>query len=226
MNRMQTNALVNGTLTAAAAPAVTIIKPFGKEQTVASGQNGFRFELELALPYAALSPVLDVLLQGKRLQVTEGLIDQHVVLDGCTLYGDAQHRLVAEVPFSGSYSGTAVVFGTPVYQSQLRRIELQNVAYDIKTNNLLLRGAKWLFGNLILNEIRKHASFDLTPLCTAAAARLTESLNKAWGKGLQAQGAVTDLNIIGIEAEEQQLRVQAQCTGRLELTVTEADLKL
>lgn len=224
----ETNALLNVQLRLAATPDIAIVKPSGNVQPVPVLQSntnaGFSFELETALPYDKLTKVLDVFLRGKRLEVSEGFFRQHVILNGCKLYPGMPHQLVAEVPFSGSYSGTFYVTGTPFYNPQSRHIEVQNVAYDLKTGSLLLKGAKWLFGNLILDEIKKYTAVDLTLFYGVMASRIAALLNQQWTKGIQASGDVTDLVITGLTAQKQQLLVRGRCTGNLKIILSEIEL--
>jgi hypothetical protein len=117
------------------------------------------------------------------------------------------------------------VTGIPLYNSGMRQIELQDVAYDLKTKSLLLKGAKWLFGGLILDEIKKVTAVDLTRFYTNAAARLTEVLNKTGAKGLQTAGTITDLTITGVEARQHELLIRGRCSGTLKLIVSEQLLK-
>ena len=221
-------ALLNANLSAALSPAITVIKASGATQAMPvaaeNGVNGFAIDLNFALPYDTLSNALQTFLQGKRLVITEGFFNQSVVLEGCTLYSDMQNKIVAEVPFSGSYSGTFYLTGTPFYNSSSRQVELQNVAYDLKTKSLILKGAKWLFGKVILDEIKKYTAVDLASFYTMAAARVTEFLNKEWTKGIAANGSVKTITITGLAAQQNQLVMTAQCSGELKLTISELQL--
>lgn len=221
------NTLLNANLSFTAAPALSFVTATGKERSVPGAPeegNGFAFDLDIALPYEGLSRVLNTFLRRKPLTLSEGFIRQQVLLEGGKIYPDLQGRLVAEVPFSGSYSGTIFIIGLPVFNPQSHQIELQQVSYDLKTSSLLLKGAKWLFGNLVLEEIKKRSIVNLAPLYSAAAARIAELLNKPWGKGVHASGSVEALAITHLAAQKQQLLLRLRCTGRLKLMVTEAAL--
>jgi hypothetical protein len=216
--------LLNLNLRLAATPAIRLEKATGVQTVPLStetGGNGFSFEVDATLPYDKLSGVLHAFLQGKRLELTEGFIRQHLILEGAKLYPDPQNKLVAEVPFSGSFHGTLYVMGTPFYNVETRRVELQEVTYDLKTKSLLLKGAKWLFGSLILDEIKKFTAVDVTKFYSTAAARLTEGLNKMRATGVQATGAITDITITSISARQHELLIRGQCRGTLELTLSE-----
>ena len=220
----QKAALLNLSLRLATTPAVSVIKASGIEQPTpaidANASNGFAFEMEATVSYNALNQVLHTFLQGKRIELTEGFINQHVIIEGCKL-DSSGNNLLAEVPFSGSFNGILYLNGTPFYDPQLRRIELQDVAYDLKTKSLLLKGVKWVFGKLILEEIKKYTAVDVAPIYSTATERINEVLNKEWTRGIQASGTTDALVITGVYAQPQQLVIRGYCTGSLKLSVSE-----
>ena len=81
----ENKALLNLNLKAAAMPAITFIKPSGLQQMVPQANEnkgaGFAVELETAVPFDELSRVLHTYLNGKRFELSEGFIKQHVVVE-------------------------------------------------------------------------------------------------------------------------------------------------
>ena len=220
----QKAALLNLSLRLATTPALSVIEASGIAQPApdldANASNGFALELEATVSYNALNQVLHTFLQGKRVALTEGLINQHVVIEGCKL-DSTGNNVVAEIPFSGSFDGIFYLTGTPIYNPQSRCIELQDVAYDLKTKSLLLKGIKWVFGKLILEEIKKYTTVDVTKFYSTATERINQVLNKEWTRGIQATGNIDSIVISGVYAQPQQLVVRAYCSGSLKLSVSE-----
>jgi hypothetical protein len=220
-------ALLNLNLRLNAAPALTIVKAPGRQQAVpSSGADGFSLELEAALPFEALSRTLNAYLQGKRFALTEGLIRQHVVVEASRLYSNLRGSLVIQVRFSGSFNGTVFLTGKPVYDAAAQKITLQNFDYELETKNLLLRGAKWLFDKLILEEIRKYTVVDVRALYKIIQAKLNEALNKEWAKGIQVAGTTEQLELTGIQVQQEQLVISLYCNGTLQVTIKELEFKL
>lgn len=219
-------ALLNLNLRLNATLGFTFVKTPGRQQTVpSSGADGFALQMEAALPFEALSRTLNTYLQGKRFQLSEGLIRQHVVVDACRLYSNLRDSLVVEARFSGSFGGTVYLTGRPVYDAVAQKITLQNFDYDLETKNLLLRGAKWLFDKLILEEIRKYTVVDVAGLFKTVQVKLNEVLNKEWAKGIQAAGMTERLELTGIQAQQEQLVISLRCNGTLQVTIKEMELK-
>ena len=224
---MPTSTSPNATLNLVVTPALTVVPTAGAPRTITeSNTTGFSVELQTTVAYESLNQLLEVFVPGKKITLTEGLLRQELVLEGCKLYPGATDQIVvAEVPFSGSYRGTFYITGTPAYDAASKELDLQNVAYDLKTQSLILRGMKWLFGKLILEEIKKATSVSLTPFYQTIIARLTELLNKPWSTGITANGAVAAVEITSIVAHSQHLLLQARCSGALHLTLSEAAWK-
>lgn len=220
---LQQEALLNLDIRLATTPGITIVNTDGVPRSVATLQahaaNGFTFELDALLSYNALTRMLNTFLQGKRLELTEGLINQYLILEGCQL-DSSGNDLIAKVPFSGSYTGILYLKGTPFYDTATPQVELQQVTYELETKSLLLKGVKWIFGKLILEEIKKYTSVSVARLYDVTAKRLNTLLNKQWAKGVEATGVTENITITGIVAQPQQLLIKTRCSGTLQLTVS------
>jgi len=216
--------LLQATIGLTAAPALFFVKTGTPEPQLslsqARGANGFSIQLEAAFPYAALSNVANGYLEGRRFELSEGFIKQHIIIKRCNILSHAD-KIAVQVQFSGSFSGTLYFTGIPYYNPALQRIELQNFAYDLNTTNFLLKGAKWLFNKVILEEIQKHTVLDLSAYFTKATNAVHAVLNKELTKGVQAEGALDAIVITGIEPQQSGLLIKSQCSGRLKLTLSE-----
>lgn len=221
--------LLNITLGISATPVISFIKPQPNVPVVPNlstgGQtDGFNIHIEAALEWDSLSKVVNGYLGGKRFEISEGLIKQHVVVKECQLYSDGADNLMIAVAFTGSHKGTIYFRGKPYYNSTTKSIEIQNLDYDLKTNSFLLRTANWLFDNKIVSEIKKYTSIDLSTYYNTASTTMDSWLNREWTKGIRGSGKVTDIKLTGVHALPQHLLIRSNCTGKLAVTITEMDL--
>ena len=230
MNDTTENDLINLQLHLNATPALLLLKPYGQAQEVPftdePNRNGFALALEVRLPYSSLSNAVNTFLQGKRFEITEGFMNQHVIITTCNLQGGPAGTLIVGVRFAGSFTGTAYLTGKPVYNAATRKMELTNFNYDLKTNNFLLKGAKWLFNRIILEEIQKYTEFDLTPYYHRATLQLNDALKKQWANGIQLTGKVEQLTITGVQAQPQHLSFAMQCLATLQVSIPEQAIKI
>lgn len=193
--------------------------------TPAPAEQGFNIHLEAALQYDSLSRVVNGFIAGKRFEISDGLFRKHMIVRSCKLYSDLYDKLVVEVDFEGSHSGTAYFTGKPVYDSASRKIEVSDFSYDLKTNDFLLRTARWLFDKRIVSEIRKYTSIDLSSYYDTATVSMNSWLSRSWTPGIQSSGKVSNLVLTGVFAQRDHLLIRSNCQGSLQLTVTGAELR-
>ena len=223
------NDLLNITLGISATPVISFIKPAAAAPVVpnlstGSNTNGFNIHIEAALEYDSLSKVMNGYLAGKRFELSEGLIKKHMIVDSCKIYSGTGESLMVEVAFSGSHRGIIYLKGKPMYDSLTKRIEVENLDYDMKTNSFLLRTANWLFDTRIISEIKKYTSVDMSTYYQTAATTMDAWLNREWTKGIRGTGKVSDVKLTGVHALPQHLLIRSNCTGSLAVTVTELEL--
>ncbi|HVG42127.1 MAG TPA: DUF4403 family protein, partial [Chitinophagaceae bacterium] len=96
--------------------------------------------------------------------------------------------------------------------------------YDLKSNDFLLKAAKWLFDKRIITEIKKYTSIDLTNYYRKATATLNDVLNKEWNKGIRGVGKIKDIQLTDVFALPDHLLIRSVCTGNLEIVINEMNL--
>jgi hypothetical protein len=213
-----------------ATPVVTLFKPQPVQAVVpnlspAANKDGFNINLEAALQYDSLSKVIDGYMAGQRFEMSEGMIKKHAIIKSCKVYSDLQDKLIIEVDFEGSHNGTVYFTGRPAYNQDTRMIEVQDFAYDLKTNSFLLKTAKWLFDKRIMSEIQKYTSIDMKNYYDTASKTMNDWLNREWTKGIRGSGAIQDLKLTAVKALPQHLLIRSNCIGKLNVLVNQMEFK-
>ena len=224
------NDLLNINIGISATPVVSFAKPVAVTSALpdmkpANNPGGFNIYLEAALQYDSLSKVLNGYLINKRFDVSEGIINKHIIIQNTIVSGDENGNMVIRLDFTGSFNGTAYFTGKPSYNAEKKTIEVQDMDYDLKTKNLLLKTAKWLFNKRIVAELKKYTSFDLSHYYDTASATLNTWLNKEWTKGVKGNGSVNDLKLTSVYALPQHLLIRSNCAGKLAVTISEINFK-
>jgi hypothetical protein len=224
------NDLLNINIGISATPVVSFAREEVAPSSVpnlasANNPGGFNVYLEAALQYDSLSNVMNGYLVNKRFDVAEGIFKKYIVVQHAAVSGDDNGNLNIRVDFTGSFDGVAYFVGKPVYNSEKKTIEVQDLDYDLKTKNLLLKTAKWLFNKKILNELKSYTSFDLSQYYDTASKSLNNWLNREWTKGIRGSGSVTDLKLTSLYALPQHLLIRSNCAGKLNVLVSELNLK-
>jgi hypothetical protein len=193
--------------------------------STSNNPGGFNIYLEAALQYDSLGNVLNGFLVNKRFDVTEGLFKKHIIVQHTSVTGDDEGNMVIRLEFTGSFDGTVVFKGKPVYNPEKKTIEVQDLDYDIRTKSLLLKTAKWLFNKRIINELKQYTSFDLSQYYDTATITMNTWMNREWTRGITGSGVVRDLKLTAVYAMPQHLLIRSNCTGNLNLLVSEINLK-
>lgn len=223
------NDILNISIGITASPVVSFAKPDGRETqvpnlTTAKTPGGFNIYLEAALQYDSLTQVMNGYLAGKRFNLTEGLIKKHIIVKSTEVSAGENGDLLISLDFEGSHKGTVHFTGKPFYNPETKSIEVQNMDYDLRTRDFLLKTAKWLFNKKIVNELKKYASFNMTSYYDTASQAMNSWLNKEWTKGIRGTGSVRDLKLTAVYALPEHLLIRSNCAGNLSVRVTEIDL--
>jgi len=229
MEQIPANDLLNINISISTTPLIQFEKEDGQINAVpniipSDNPNGFTLYIDVIVKYDSLSHVVNQYMKNKKLHISEGIINQYIIVDNCELYGDDKNQLHVKVDFSGSYDGTFTLTGIPIYNIAEQRIEIQNLDYNLATENLLLKAAKWLFSKKIMNELKKFTSISLTDYYRTASNSLDVLLTKEWHKGIKTSGNIAELNIVNVQALPEHMVIRCHCKGSLTVQINELSL--
>jgi hypothetical protein len=183
-------------------------------------RSGFNIYLDAALNYDSLSTMLSTTMKGKRFDFEGGgIFKKHAIIEACELYGAGSDQLVVKVDFSGSDKGTIYLTGKPVLDVATNTLEIKNLDYDLRTRDVLLKTAKWLFDRRIVNELNKHAKFELGAYLDSFKTTINQQLNREVTKGIYSSGSISSLQVTGIYPLQDKLVVRCSSSGTLMIRV-------
>jgi len=214
-----------------AKPSIGFEKP--AEQTSAipnlgtfSRQPGFSIFLDAVLNYDSLGNILNQQVKGQEFDFKKGFIKKKFIIDECKIYGGGFEKLIIKIKFSGTNNGVVYLVGKPVYNKEKRTIEVADIDFDIKSKNVLLGSADWIFNKKIIKEISKNARFELGAYIDTAKLTINKELNKEWVKGIRSYGNIKDISLIGIYPMQQHLIIRSNCAGDLSVKVESINFSL
>ncbi len=191
-----------------------------------SGKKGFSIFLDAVLNYDSLSTIMNQQLAGKEFSFKKGFVKKKFIIDECKIYGGGFDRMIIKILFSGTNNGVVYLVGRPVYDKEKRSIEVKEIDFDIKSKNLLLGAADWLFDKKITREISKQARFELGAYIDTAKTGINQQLNRELVKGIRSAGAISDIQLIGIYPMQQHLVIRSNCEGELSVNVESINFSL
>lgn len=211
-----------------AKPMISFERPVEKTSWVPnmgsySKKEGFSIFLDAMLNYDSLSMIMNQQIVGKEFDFKKGFVKKKFILDSCRVYGGGFDKLVIKINFSGTNNGVFYLTGKPVYDSAKRSLEVKDIEFDIKSKNILLGSADWLFDKKITKEISKYARFELGAYIDSAKTTLNQQLNRELAKGVKSMGTIQDIRLAGIYPLQQHLVIRSNCEGRLAVKVESID---
>ena len=115
--------------------------------------------------------------------------------------------------------GLFYLTGKPSFDITTKTIELKDLDFDIKSKNMLLKTANWLFTRRIINELRKYSSFDLSSYIDTAITTINQQLNREWIKGISSVGNLDEIKIVNIYPLREHLVIRSNCSGTLSVKI-------
>ena len=214
-----------------AKPSISFEKPEEKDSAIPnlgsfSKQQGFSIFLDAVLSYDSLSTIMNAEMKGKEFSFKKGFIKKKFIIDDCKIYGGGFEKLIIKITFSGTNSGVVYLVGKPVYDTDKRTIEVADIDFDIKSKNVLLGSADWLFDKKITKEIGKNTKFELGNYIDSAKININQQLNQEWIKGIRSYGNIKDIKLIGIYPMQQHLVIRSNCSGDLSVKVESVNISL
>ena len=204
------------------AEQITIVPPIGSF----SRKPGFNIFLDAIISYDSLSTIINQNLKGKEFEFRKAFVKKKFVIEECKIYGGGFEKLIIKVRFSGTNDGVVYLVGKPVFDKEKRMIEVADIDFDIKSKNVLLGSADWLFDKKITKEISKFARFELGAYIDSAKIRINKELNRELQKGIRSSGTIKDITLVGIYPMQSHLVIRSNCAGELAVKVENINFSL
>jgi hypothetical protein len=178
-------------------------------------ENFYSINLDLNLDYDSLSSTIHSISKGQEFKIK----NKTVRIDSVAITGASNQELLFRVQFSGSKKGTLYLRGIPEFDAANQIIQLKTIDFDLETKALLLKTAKWLFSNKILDEIQKASKQDIKPLLKDAKVEINKQLNYTY-EDFYFTGKVEELKVLELYPLNETLLIRTKATGKLNLTNT------
>jgi len=206
-----------------ARPIVSQIKPRNLQTVVPdisdfSEKKGFNIYVDAYLQYDSLGRIVNEQVKNKRIELEQ--FGKYIIIERCEIYGADKEKLVLKVDFSGSESGTFYLTGTPEYKAEKKVLVINNLDFDIKTRDLLVKSAKWMFNRKILQGLQPYTRFELGPYEQDILNRINQQLNREIYSGVKMSGKVDLITLKKIYPFKDMLVVRFNSAGNIGIQVS------
>lgn len=178
-------------------------------------ENGLNMTLDIRASYDSLSSFVNNTFEG----YVFNLKNKKISVQQVEIFGTQDSKMILKMTFDGSKKGSIFLTGTPQLDAENQKLSLSNVEFDLKTKSLLLKSAKWLFNERILEEIKKKAIFDLIPLIYEAKETINKELNTTLTKGVYLNGSIKDILVKDLFLDSKNLILRTNFKGELKLKI-------
>jgi len=179
--------------------------------------KGFSIFIDTYLNYDSLSSLLSATLKDKRIDVEK--TGKYIIVQRCEVYGVNNEKLILKVSFTGSESGLFYITGKPVYDPVKKQLSVENLDFDIRTKDVLVKSAAWLFNRRILAMLQSYSRFDLLTYETMVMDKINSQLTSEIKPGISMKGQVKSVSINKIYPFSDNLVIRFSTTGMLDILV-------
>jgi len=138
-------------------PAAQPLQPLPKLTLVNTFDKTFRIALNADLYYKDLRDIAAPQLLNKRFD-SDG---KSIVIKEFDLYGNGD-KLVIKLQTQGSLDGVFYLTARPVFNLQTNILSVEDVDFDMQTQDLLLQSADWFLHGSIRGKIQEQLNMNLT----------------------------------------------------------------
>ena len=183
-----------------------------------SAPAGLRIRLDAALDYAAANRIVAPRLVGRTFE-RQG---QRLVVRGAALSAARGGRVALTVRVDGAAGGQVRFVGRPVYDAPSGELRVQDLDYDVASEQLMVRGLDWLTHGELRDALRARARWPASGLVDQARDRLEHALNRDLTEGVRLSATVPTARVLAVHAMQDAIVLRAEAQGRADLRVHRA----
>lgn len=190
----------------------TNLPPLGTAQS-----TGGKLEVTLdgSIDYPLATGLLQRALAGKEIPIA----GRTLRIQSVELLGVGGGRLALGVRFVGDIIGMVYFVGTPRYDPAADQLLVPDLAYDLRTSDLLVRSVAWLKDDAIRDFLRTKARFPLTGQLDKLRELAIRGMNRDLAEGVRLVATLDRAAAVEVAARRAGIRVRAQASGSAQLDI-------
>jgi len=176
--------------------------------------KGFNVYLDLLENYDHLTKMVNQQVAGQSADIA----GKQFIVDNTKIWGNG-NRIVMQIDFKGSNTGTIYLVGTPTYNSITHELSFPDLTFDLQTKAWMLKAAKWMFNAKITEMIRQRAAYNFTSFIADSKKRIQNEMSRDMGNGVHTDVSIRGLDIMAIYPTEEKLIVRTLSDGQIKVKV-------
>jgi hypothetical protein len=118
--------------------------------------NDFRISMGIDLPIERINEIANNQMVGKQFRQGKYFIEIKDVF----LFGSGG-KLIVAMKIAGTVNGTIYLSGKPYYDRETSSLKVKDLDFDIRTKNVLIRSASWIFHQNLLQTLGQQLTFPI-----------------------------------------------------------------
>lgn len=177
--------------------------------------DGLRVSLEGEFGYDVATGMLQRALVGKTIE--QG--NYRVKIRDVSLEGIGGGRVALGIRVDGTVHGHLYLTGTPAYNNKEDQLYVPDLAYDLQTSDMLVRGLTWLRGDFIRDFLREKARFPVEGELDRLRRLAEQGMNRRLTDGVELVATVERAENVRVRATRRALVVRADAAGEARLDI-------
>ena len=187
------------------------VPPLGRD----SSADGYHIVMDGVVDYGTASRELTAALSAKSFTQS----GHTVSITSVSILPQPKGRLGVSAVFAGDASGTVHLTGTPRIDHAHDLIVVPDLAFDLQTDNPMLKSYTWLKSDALRKDLRARARIGTAPVLARGRALLLEGLNRKIGDALTMTATVDSIGVLGLFVTRDGLVVRAEARGQAGVSV-------
>lgn len=141
------------------------------------------------------------------------------------IYG-SNGQMVVETKVKGSINGTLFLTGMPVFNLADTTLRVQNLKFDLKTRNLMMKSAKWIFNGKIERSLTRAIAIPFNTNVLDVENQLKRFLSHyQLGYGFEINGKLTRMAVSDLTLTTESVKANIVFSGNLSLGIGDSAMK-
>jgi hypothetical protein len=177
--------------------------------------NDFNISLGLDVPFIHINEIAKQQLGGFQYRQGKYLVGVKDIF----LFGSGD-KIVVALNIEGTIKGTIYLSGKPYYDRETSSLKVKDLDFDIRTKNVLIRSASWIFHQNLLQNLEQKLSFVIGDQLQSAQNQLQSYLDgNRKVKYFGISGTIAKPEIGDILITRQSVKAMIIFTGKIKIAL-------
>lgn len=186
--------------------------------------ENFDLNLPVAIELNQIKQLVQKEIVGKTFPIPNS--SRTVTINDIDIYGSGNKLVVKCNVKSKRTVGDIYLIGIPQYDKEKRELYMQDLDFDVNTNNLLAKKAAWLVNALFLKKIESKMRYSAGKNLDDARAKLENSLNTMkLDDNVKITSKINALAIESLHTDQEVIYLDTNVSGSLNIAISTSSSK-